>query len=62
MDDKEEMRLVHEAFQNLGIVDNEEFGMYRVTSAVVTFGEMKFKQRPREEQADCDGTQGKICN
>ena len=33
--------------------------MYRVSAAVFTFGEMKFKQRPREEQADIDGAQGK---
>jgi len=57
MDDKEEMRLVDVAFGDLGFPDNEKFGMYRVTAAVVTFGEMKFKQRPREEQADADGTQ-----
>jgi len=57
MDDKEEMRLVDVAFGDLGIVEDQKFAMYRVTAAVVTFGEMKFKQRPREEQADCDGTQ-----
>jgi len=57
MDDKEEFRLVDVAFGDLGIPEAEKFGMYRVTAAVITFGEMKFKQRPREEQADIDGTQ-----
>lgn len=30
--------------------------MYKTTAAVLHFGEMKFKQRPREEQAEADGT------
>ena len=34
--------------------------MYKVTSAVIQFGEMKFKQRPREEQAESDGSAGNI--
>lgn len=29
--------------------------MYRGTAAILQMGEMKFKQRPREEQADIDG-------
>ncbi len=40
----------------LGIPDDEKMGMYRCTSAVMQFGEMKFKQRPREEQAEADGS------
>jgi len=32
--------------------------LYRCTIAVLHFGEMKFKQRPREEQAEADGTGG----
>jgi len=32
--------------------------LYRCTCAVLYFGEMKFKQRPREEQAEADGTAG----
>lgn len=33
--------------------------LYKCTCAVLYFGEMKFKQRPREEQAEADGTAGK---
>ena len=40
----------------LGIPPDEKMGMYRTTSAVMQFGEMKFKQRPREEQAEADGS------
>ena len=36
-------------------------GLYKCTTAILHFGEMKFKQRPREEQAEADGTAGKIC-
>ncbi len=45
-----------EAFAVLGIPNDEKMGMYRTTSAVMQFGEMKFKQRPREEQAEADGS------
>jgi len=34
--------------------------LYKCTAAVLHFGEMKFKQRPREEQAEADGTAGTI--
>ena len=30
--------------------------LYKATSAVMQFGDMRFKQRPREEQAEADGT------
>ena len=32
--------------------------LYKSTCAVMHFGEMKFKQRPREDQAEADGTAG----
>ena len=50
------MNVLQEAFAVLGIPADEKMGMYRTTSAVMQFGEMKFKQRPREEQAEADGT------
>ena len=53
---------LQEAFDILGFAENEKFGMYKVTSAVIQFGEMKFKQRPREEQAESDGTAGEFDN
>lgn len=31
--------------------------MYKITASVMHFGELKFKQRPREEQAEADGTE-----
>jgi len=34
--------------------------LYKSTCAVMHFGEMKFKQRPREDQAESDGTAGSV--
>ena len=48
--------LLQEAFAVLGIPEDEKMGMYKTTIAVMQFGEMKFKQRPREEQAEADGS------
>ena len=56
MDDQEEMGLTDEAFGVLGFSNDEKMSMYKCTCAVLFFGEMKFKQRPREEQAEADGT------
>ncbi|OQR72717.1 myosin heavy chain [Tropilaelaps mercedesae] len=56
VDDGEEMGLTDEAFDILGFSPEEKDGVYRITSAVMHFGTMKFKQRPREEQAEADGT------
>ncbi len=46
----------------LGFTDEEKMGMYKCTCAVMWMGEMKFKQRPREEQAEADGTAGNSHN
>ena len=47
-----------EAFDVLGFSSEEKKSMYKCTAAIMHFGEMKFKQRPREEQAEADGTAG----
>jgi len=52
--------VIQEAFAVLGFKEEEKYGMYKCTSAVLWFGEMKFKQRPREEQAEADGTSGRF--
>lgn len=36
----------------------EKFDVYRLCASVMHMGEMKFKQRPREEQAEPDGMEG----
>jgi len=48
------------AFGILGFTDDEKMSLYKSTCAVLHFGEMKFKQRPREDQAEADGSAGQL--
>jgi len=36
-------------------------GIYKFTGAVLHHGNMKFKQKQREEQAEPDGNEGETC-
>ncbi|XP_013068443.2 myosin heavy chain, striated muscle-like isoform X4 [Biomphalaria glabrata] len=56
IDDLEEMKITDDAFDVLGFTQEEKQSLYKCTAAIIHFGEMKFKQRPREEQAEADGT------
>ena len=38
----------------------EKVGIYKLTGAVMHNGNMRFKQKQREEQAEPDGTEGKL--
>jgi len=49
-----------DGFAVLGFAEEEKMSLYRCTCAVLYFGEMKFKQRPREEQGEADGTAGTL--
>lgn len=42
----------------LGFSVDEKNGCYKIVGAIMHFGNMKFKQKPREEQADVDSTEG----
>uniref|UniRef100_A0A158R688 Myosin motor domain-containing protein n=1 Tax=Syphacia muris TaxID=451379 RepID=A0A158R688_9BILA len=57
MDDKEEFALTDEAFDILHFSQEEKLNCYKLMSAHMHLGIMKFKQRPREEQAEPDGTE-----
>ncbi|XP_014666990.1 PREDICTED: myosin heavy chain, muscle-like, partial [Priapulus caudatus] len=57
VDDAEEMKLTDEAFDILGFTEREKWDIYKIVGAVMHMGVMKFKQRPREEQAEADGTE-----
>ncbi|RWS13676.1 myosin heavy chain: muscle-like protein, partial [Dinothrombium tinctorium] len=57
VDDKEEFLVTDSAFDILGFSEEEKHNVYKITAAVMHFGELKFKQRPREEQAEPDGTE-----
>lgn len=56
IDDCEELDLTDKAFDVLGFKAEEKMSLYKCTCAIMLMGEMKFKQRPREEQAEADGT------
>ncbi|XP_047497307.1 myosin heavy chain, muscle-like [Penaeus chinensis] len=57
IDDKEDMQFTHEAFEILNFSNEERDDCYKITACVMHFGNMKFKQRGREEQAEADGTE-----
>ncbi|XP_069185685.1 myosin heavy chain, muscle isoform X38 [Procambarus clarkii] len=57
IDDKEDMQFTDDAFDVLGFSKEEKENVYKVTASVMHFGELKFKQRGREEQAEAEGTQ-----
>uniref|UniRef100_A0A8C9FT30 Myosin heavy chain 6 n=1 Tax=Pavo cristatus TaxID=9049 RepID=A0A8C9FT30_PAVCR len=57
LDDGEELMATDQAMDILGFVPDEKSGAYKLTGAIMHFGNMKFKQRPREEQAEADGTE-----
>lgn len=46
------------AFDVLGFTPEEKNSIYKLTGAIMHFGNMKFKQKQREEQAEPDGTEG----
>ncbi|KJH43074.1 myosin head [Dictyocaulus viviparus] len=55
VNDKDEMGLTQEAFDIMGFEDDEVMDLYKSCASIMHMGEMKFKQRPREEQAEPDG-------
>ncbi|XP_075034089.1 myosin-3 isoform X2 [Mixophyes fleayi] len=57
IDDTEELMATDNAIDILGFTPEEKVGIYKLTGAVMHYGVMKFKQRPREEQAEPDGTE-----
>ncbi|XP_049924440.1 myosin-16-like [Epinephelus moara] len=57
VDDGEELLLTDEAFDVLGFTSEEKMSVYKLTGGIMHFGNMKFKQKAREEQADVDSTE-----
>jgi len=48
---------VKDAFDVLNFSHEERDNCYKITASVMHHGNMKFKQRGREEQAEPDGTE-----
>uniref|UniRef100_A0A8C0DEB4 Myosin-16 n=1 Tax=Balaenoptera musculus TaxID=9771 RepID=A0A8C0DEB4_BALMU len=57
MDDGEELQVTDVAFDVLGFSPEEKIGVYKLTGGIMHFGNMKFKQKPREEQTEVDTTE-----
>uniref|UniRef100_A0A8K9XB87 Myosin-7B n=1 Tax=Oncorhynchus mykiss TaxID=8022 RepID=A0A8K9XB87_ONCMY len=57
IDDNEELDATDDAITILGFTNDEKIGIYKLTGAVVHHGNLKFKQKQREEQAEPDGTE-----
>ncbi|XP_038606531.1 myosin-3 [Tachyglossus aculeatus] len=57
IDDTEELLATDSAIDILGFTPDEKSGIYKLTGAVLHYGNMKFKQKQREEQAEPDGTE-----
>ncbi|XP_009951962.1 PREDICTED: myosin-3-like, partial [Leptosomus discolor] len=57
INDQEELVATDAAIDILGFSPDERMGIYKLTGAILHYGNMKFKQKPREEQAEPDGTE-----
>uniref|UniRef100_A0AAR2LE09 Myosin, heavy chain 7B, cardiac muscle, beta a n=1 Tax=Pygocentrus nattereri TaxID=42514 RepID=A0AAR2LE09_PYGNA len=57
MDDAQEFMATDHAMDILGFSQEEKYGCYKIVGAIMHFGNMKFKQKQREEQAEADGTE-----
>uniref|UniRef100_A0A3B4E4S0 Myosin motor domain-containing protein n=1 Tax=Pygocentrus nattereri TaxID=42514 RepID=A0A3B4E4S0_PYGNA len=57
INDVEEFIATDTAIDILGFTADEKISIYKLTGAVVHHGNMKFKQKQREEQAEPDGTE-----
>ncbi|KAL6464242.1 hypothetical protein MHYP_G00265590 [Metynnis hypsauchen] len=57
INDVEEFIATDTAIDILGFSADEKINIYKLTGAVVHHGNMKFKQKQREEQAEPDGTE-----
>uniref|UniRef100_A0A4W5LLU7 Myosin heavy chain 6 n=1 Tax=Hucho hucho TaxID=62062 RepID=A0A4W5LLU7_9TELE len=57
IDDSDELMATDDAFDVLGFSQEEKNGIYKLTGAIMHYGNMKFKNKQREEQAESDGTE-----
>ncbi|XP_062930311.1 myosin-4-like [Mobula hypostoma] len=57
INDQEELMATDEAIDILGFTSEEKASIYKLTGAMMHHGNLKFKQKQREEQAEPDGTE-----
>jgi len=51
---------MQEAFRVLGFTEEEKLNAFKLTSGIMMFGSMTYKQKPREEQAEVESIDGKF--
>ncbi len=54
IDDNEELEFTDNAFDVIGFSNDEKWNCYKLTAAVMNCGEIKFKQKGRDDQAEPD--------
>merc|ERR1711963_816064 len=52
IDDNEELEYTDQAFDIIGFSNQEKWDCYKITAAVMSFGEVKFVQKGRDDQAE----------
>ncbi|KAJ8413255.1 hypothetical protein AAFF_G00092510 [Aldrovandia affinis] len=57
IDDSDELMSTDSAFDVLGFTQEEKNSIYKMVGAIMHYGNMRFKQKQREEQAEADGTE-----
>ncbi|VDK63901.1 unnamed protein product [Onchocerca ochengi] len=57
VDDKEEMQTTDESFDIMHFTEQEKQDLFSLVAGIMHMGETKFKQRQREEQAECEDHQ-----
>ncbi|XP_061588850.1 myosin-7-like [Cololabis saira] len=57
INDADELNATDDAFDVLGFTQEEKNSIYKLTGAIMHQGNMKFKNKQREEQAEADGTE-----
>ena len=54
IDDNEELEYTDSAFDIIGFTNTEKWDCYKITSSVMSFGEVHFKTKGRDDQAEPD--------
>ena len=54
INDNEELQFTDNAFDIIGFSETEKWNCYKLTAAVMSMGDLKFKQKGREEQCEPD--------
>uniref|UniRef100_A0A8C0IYL9 Myosin-7B n=1 Tax=Chelonoidis abingdonii TaxID=106734 RepID=A0A8C0IYL9_CHEAB len=57
LDDGDELMATDHAMDILGFSNEEKYGCYKIVGSIMHFGNMKFKQKQREEQAEAENTE-----